>query len=105
MLPDWWCKITFSVSEICSEHYNWLDLSIYEFFFSVVIVLILKWIIHFSLFIISLISPKKTEDATIISLSLLEKYMNISNDKIEDMKGSDLEFDEDFAIREKDHRK
>ena len=97
MFPDWWCKITFSVPENCSGDYNWLDFSIYEFIFTVVIVLVIKWIIYCFFFIIGLIIPDKIEDATIISPTLLEK-------EIEDIEGGDLEFDEDdedvFSLEE-----
>ena len=97
MFPDWWCKITFSIPENCSGYYNWFDLSIYEFIFTVVIVLVIKWIIYCFFFIIGLIIPDKTEDATIISPTLLEK-------EIEDIEGGDLEFDEDdedvFSLEE-----
>ena len=97
MFPEWWCKVTFSVPENCSEDYNWLDFSIYEFIFTVVIVLVIKWIIYCFFFIIGLIIPDKTEDATIISPTLLEK-------EIEDIEGGDLEFDEDdedvFSLEE-----
>ena len=97
MFPDWWCKITFSVPENCSGDYNWLDFSIYEFIFTVVIVLVIKWIIYCFFFIIGLIIPDKTEDATIISPTLLEK-------EIGDIEGGDLEFDEDdedvFSLEE-----
>ena len=86
MFPEWWCKVTFSVPENCSGDYNWLDFSIYEFIFTVVIVLVIKWIIYCFLFIIGIISPDKTVDATIISPSLLEKEMDIPNDEIEDIK-------------------
>ena len=101
MFPEWWCKVTFSVPENCYGNYNWLDFSIYEFIFTVVIVLVIKWIIYCFLFIIGLIIPDKTVDATIISPSLLEKEMDIPNDEIEDIKGRDLEFDEDvFSLEE-----
>ena len=97
MFPDWWCKVTFSVPENCSEDYNWLDFSIYEFIFTVVIVLVIKWIIYCFFFIIGLIIPDKTVDATIISPTLLEK-------EIGDIKDEDLEFDEDdedvFSLEE-----
>ena len=97
MFPEWWCKVTFSVPENCSGDYNWLDFSIYEFIFTVVIVLVIKWIIYCFFFIIGLIIPDKTEDATIISPTLLEK-------EIEDIEGGDLEFDEDdedvFSLEE-----
>jgi len=97
MFPEWWCKITFSVPENCSGDYNWLDFSIYEFIFTVVILLVIKWIIYYFFFIIGLIIPDKTEDATIISPTLLEK-------EIEDIEGGDLEFDEDdedvFSLEE-----
>ena len=98
MFPDWWCKITFSVPENCSGDYNWLDLSIYEFIFTVVIVLVIKWIIYCFFFIIGLIIPDKTVDATIISPTLLEK-------EIEDIEGSDLEFDEDVFSLEEESKK
>ena len=97
MFPEWWCKLTFSVPQNCSGDYNWLDFSIYEFIFTVVIVLVIKWIIYCFFFIIGLIIPDKTEDATIISPTLLEK-------EIEDIEGGDLEFDEDdedvFSLEE-----
>ena len=97
MFPDWWCKTTFSVLENCSGDYNWFDFSIYEFIFTVVIVLVIKWIIYCFFFIIGLIIPDKTEDATIISPTLLEK-------EIGDIEGGDLEFDEDdedvFSLEE-----
>ena len=97
MFPEWWCKITFSVPENCSGDYNWLDFSIYEFIFTVVILLVIKWIIYYFFFIIGLIIPDKTEDATIISPTLLEK-------EIGDIEGGDLEFDEDdedvFSLEE-----
>ena len=105
MFPEWWCKATFSVSENCFVDYNWLDFSIYEFIFTVVIVLVLKWIIYCSLFIIGLIIPDKTVDATIISPGLLEKEMDISNVEIEDIKGKDLEFDEDVFGLEEESKK
>ena len=101
MFPEWWCKVTFSVPEICSGDYNWLDFSIYEFIFTVVIVLVIKWIIYCFLFIIDLIIPDKTVNASIISPSMLEKEMDIPNDEIEDIKGIDSEFDEDvFSLEE-----
>ena len=97
MFPDWWCKITFSVPENCSGDYNWFDFSIYEFIFTVVIVLVIKWIIYCFFFIIGIIIPDKTEDATIISPTLLEK-------EIWDIEGGDLEIDEDdedvFSLEE-----
>ena len=101
MFPEWWCKLTLSVPENCSRDYNWLDFSIYEFIFTVLIVLIIKWIIYCFLFIIGIIIPDKTVDATIISPSLLEKGMDIPNDEMEDLKGSYSEFDEDvFSLDE-----
>ena len=97
MFPEWWCKVIFSVSENCSGDYNWWDFSIYEFIFTVVIVLVIKWIIYCFFFIIGLIIPDKTVDATIISSTLLEK-------EIGDIKDEDLEFDEDdedvFSLEE-----
>ena len=101
MFPEWWCKVTFSVPENCSGDYNWLDFTIFEFIFTVVIVLVMKGIIYCFIFIISLILSDKTVDATIISPSLLEKDLDIPNDEIEDIKGRDLEFDEDvFSLEE-----
>ena len=105
MFPEWWCKFTFSVPENCSGDYNWLDFSIYEFIFTVVIVLVIKWIIYFFLFIIGLIIPDKTVDATIISPSLLEKEMDFPNDEIEDIKVRNLEFDEDVFSLEEESKK
>ena len=105
MFPEWWCKVTLSVPENCSEDYNWLDFSIYEFIFTVVIVLVIKWIIYCFLFIIGLIIPDKPVDATIISPSLLEKEMDIPNDEIEDIKCRDSEFDEDvFSLEEESNK-
>ena len=102
MFPEWWCKVTFSLPKNCSVDYNWLDFSIYEFIFSVVIVLVIKWIIYSFLFIIGLIIPDKTVDATIISPSLLEKEMDIPNDEMEDR---DSEFDEDvFSFEEESNK-
>ena len=98
MFPDWWCKITFSIPENCSGDYNWFDFSIYEFIFTVVIVLVIKWIIYYFFFIIGLIIPDKTEDATIISPTLLEKEIN---DEVLD----DLEFDEDVFSLEEESKK
>ena len=105
MFPKWWCKVTFSVTENCSGDYNWLDLSVYEFIFTVVVVLVIKWILYCSLFILGLIIPDKKVDATIISPSLLEKEMDIPNDEIEDIKGRDLEFDEDVFSLEEESKK
>ena len=84
MFPEWWCKVTFSLTENCSGNYSWLDFSIYEFIFTVVVVLIIKWIIYCFLFIIGLIIPYKTADSTIISPSMLEKEMDIQNDEFDD---------------------
>ena len=105
MFPEWWCKATFSVSKNCSGDYNWLDFSIYDFIFTVVIVLVIKWIIYCLILIIGLILPDKTEDATIISPTLLEKEMEISNDEIEDIKVRDLEFNEDVFSLEEESKK
>ena len=105
MFPEWWCKVTFGFPEYCTGEYNWLDFSIYEFIFTVVIVLVIKWIIYCSLFIIGLIIPDKTVDATIISPNLLEKEMDFTNDEIEDIKDKDLEFYEDvFRLEEESNR-
>ena len=105
MFPEWWCKFTFSVPENCSGDYNWLDFSIYEFIFTVVIVLVIKWIIYCFLFIIGIIIPDKTVDATIISPSLLDKEIDISNDEIENLKGGDIKFDEDVFSFEEESKK
>ena len=105
MFPEWWCKFTFSVPENCSGDYDWLDFSIYEFIFTIVIVLVIKWIIYCFLFIIGLIIPNKTMDATIISPSLLEKEMDIPNDEIEEIKFRDSEFDEDVFSLEEESKK
>ena len=105
MFPEWWCKVTFSVPENCFGDYNWLDFSIYEFIFSVVILLVIKWVIYFFLLIIGLIIPDKAVDGTIISPGLLEKEMDVTNDEIEDLKGKDLEFDEDVFGLEEESKK
>ena len=105
MFPEWWCKVTFSVRENCSGDYNWFDFSIYEFIFTFVIVLVIKWIIYCFLFVIGIIIPNKTVDATIISPSLLEKGMDIPNDEIDDLKGSYSEFDEDVFNLEEESEK
>ena len=105
MFPEWWCKVTFSLTENCSGNYSWLDFSIYEFIFTVVIVLVIKWIIYCFIFIIGLIIPDKTVNATIISPSILEKEMDIPNDEIEEIKGRDSEFDEDVFCFEVESKK
>ena len=105
MFPKWWCKVTLSVPENCSGDYNWLDFSIYEFIFTVVIVLVIKWIIYCFISIIGLVLPDKTVDATIISPSLLEKDIDIPNDEIGVIKGRDLEFDEDVFSLEEESKK
>ena len=105
MFPDWWCKVTFNVLENCSGDYNWLDFSIYEFTFTVVIVLVIKWIIYCFLLIIGIIIPDKTVDATIKSSNLLEKEMDIPNDEIEDFIGRNSEFDEDVFSLEEEPKK
>ncbi len=105
MFPEWWCKVTFSVSEYCSGDYNLLDFSIYELIFTVVLVLVIKWIIYCLLFILGLIIPDKRVDATIISPSLMEKEMDIPNGEIEDIKRRDSEFDEDVFILEEESKK
>ena len=105
MFPEWWCKVSFSVPENCSGDYNWMDFSIYEFIFTVVIVLVIKWIIYCLLFVIGQIIAAKTVDATIIAPSLLEKGMDFPNDEIEDIKGKDLEFDEDVFSLEEESKK
>ena len=105
MFPEWWCKLTLSVPENCSRDYNWLDFSIYEFTFTVVIVLVIKWIIYCFLLIIGIIIPDKTGDTTIKSSNLLEKEMDIPNDEIEDFIGRDSEFDEDVFNLEEESKK
>ncbi|MDC0230000.1 hypothetical protein OAK48_03410 [Deltaproteobacteria bacterium] len=105
MFPEWWCKVTLSVTENCSGDYNWFDFSIFEFIFTVVVVLVIKWIIYCLLFIIGLIIPEKTVDATIISPSLLEKEMDIPNDEIGDLKGINSEFDEDVFSLDEESKK
>ena len=105
MFPEWWCKVTFGFPEYCTGEYNWLDFSIYELIFTVVILLVLKWIIYCVLFILGLIIPDKTMDATIISPSLLEKEMEIPNGEIEDINGRDSEFNEDvFSLEEESNK-
>ena len=105
MFPEWWCNVTFGFPEYCTGEYNWLDFSIYELIFTVVILLVLKWIIYCVLFILGLIIPDKTMDATIISPSLLEKEMEIPNGEIEDINGRDSEFNEDvFSLEEESNK-
>ncbi len=101
MFPEWWCKTTFSVPENCYGDYNWLDFSIYEFFFSFVVILVIKWTIFCLLFILGRIIPYETMDKKKISPSLSENGIDILNDKIEDIQGNDLEFDEDvFSLED-----
>jgi len=82
-----------------------LDFSIYELIFTVVLVLVIKWIIYCLLFILGLIIPDKRVDATIISPSLMEKEMDIPNGEIEDIKRRDSEFDEDVFSLEEEAKK
>ena len=106
LVPDWWCKITFSFPENCYGDYNWLDFSIYEFIFSIIVVFILKWIINFLFFLIGQIIPDKTMDASIISPSLLGKDLDILNDEMGDIKDKILDFDEDvFSLEEESNKK
>jgi len=94
ILPGWGCKITLSVTDNCVGDYNWLDFSIYEFIFTVAIILVIKWIIRCFFFIIGLIITDKTGDETTISNTLFKE-------KIEDFEDRDLEFDEDvFGLEE-----
>ena len=105
MFPEWWCKVTFSIPENCSGDYNWFDFSIYEFIFTVIILLYLKWILNCVLLIIGLIIPEKKVDGTIKSPSHLEKEIDFPNDEIEDIKVRDLEFDEDvFSLEEESNK-
>ena len=101
MFPEWWCKTTLSIAEDCYGDYNWLDFSIYEFIFSVIVLLIIKWIIYCLLFILGKIIPYKAMDSTIVSPSLLEKNLDIPNYEMEDTKVRDFEFNEDvFGLEE-----
>ena len=96
MFPEWWCKVTFSVQENCSGDYDWLDFSIFEFIFTVVIVLVIKWIIYCFFFIVGLIIPDKTlekeiEDIKKININLNYCYLliartSILNDPYENIK-------------------
>ena len=105
MLPEWWCKSTFGIPENCFGNYNWLDFSIYEFFFSVVVILVLKWIIYCFFSFLGKIIPDKTMDSTKKSPSLLRKDLEIPNDEIEDIKDRDLELDEDvFSLEEESNK-
>ena len=105
MFPEWWCKITYSLPENCSEGYNWFDFSIFEFIFTIVIILVIKWTIYCFLFIIGLITPDKTVDATIISPGILETEIDFPNDEIEDIKVRDSVFDEDVFSLEEESKK
>ena len=101
MFPEWWCKTTFSVSENCYVNYSWLDFTIYEFIFSFIVVLILKWIIYCFLFILGKIIPDKIIDKTKRSRNLLAKDLDFQNDIMGDIKDKDFEFDEDvFSLEE-----
>ena len=82
IFPEWWCKITFSVPEYCYGNYNWLDLSIYEFIFSFVVILFIKWIINCLLLILgqlmarpltflSIYKDKKTFSNNLIKLKIV----------------------------------
>ena len=92
IFPQWLCKITFSVPKNCSEKYSWLDFTIYEFIFTLVIFLVIKWIVYRLFSILSRNKPDKNMDSTIISPSLLEKEIDFANGDIEDLKGNDLDF-------------
>ena len=92
MFPEWWCKITFSVPKNCSDKYSWFDFTIYEFIFTFVIFLVIKWIVYSLFSILSRNKPDKNMDSTIISPSLLEKEIDFANGDIEDLKGNDLDF-------------
>ena len=101
MFPEWWCKTIFSIPENCNGDYNWLDFTIFEFIFSFVVILVIKWIIDCLFFILGQIIPDRTEVATKIYPSMLGKDLDIPKDDIEDLQGSDLEFDEDvFNLEE-----
>ena len=102
ILPEWWCKVTFSLPKKCLSDYNWFDFLVYEFLLTSVIILIIKWIIDFFFLILGLINHNKKVDATIISPSILENENGIYNDNIEDMKLRDLRFDEDVFSLEED---
>ena len=106
LVPDWWCKITFSFPENCYGDYNWLDFSIYEFIFSIFVVFIIKWIINFLFFILGQIIPDKTMVASIISPSLLGKDLDILNDEMGSIKDKILDFDEDvFSLEDESNKK
>ena len=105
LVPDWWCKITFSFPENCYGDYNWLDFSIYEFIFSIIVVFIIKWIINFLFFLLGQIIPDKTMDASIISPSLLGKDLDILNDEMGGIKDKILDFDEDVISLEEESNK
>tara|TARA_B100000945_G_scaffold319126_1_gene325608 strand:+ start:298 stop:639 length:342 start_codon:yes stop_codon:yes gene_type:complete len=101
MLPDWWCKFTFSVPEHCYGDYNWFDFLVYEFIFSFAVILAIKWIINCLFFILGLVIPDEKLDKAELSPGLLGKDLEIPNDEIEDIQSRDLDFDEDvFSLEE-----
>ena len=100
IFPEWWCKVIFSFSENCYGNHNWLDFTIYELIFTAGIFLVIKWTIHFLFFILGLIIPNKSFDATIVSPKFLEEDSEIPNDVIEN-----IEIDEDlFSLEEESNR-
>ncbi len=105
MFPEWWCKTIFSIPENCYGDYNWLDFTIYEFIFSFVVILVLKWIIDCLFFLLGQIIPDRQMVTTKISPSLLGKDLDIPNDEIEDIQVNDLEFNEDvFSLEEESNK-
>ena len=104
ILPQWSCKITFSVPKNCSEKYSWLDFTIYEFVFTLVILLVIKWVVYSIFSILSRNETDKNMDATIISPSLFEKEMDFTDGDIKDLKGRDLEFVADTLSLEEESK-
>ncbi len=102
MFPEWLCKVTLSFPETCSEKSNWLDFTIYEFIFTLVILLIIKRIIYHLFYILNQNKPEKEIDSTIISPSLLYKEMDLTDDEIEDIKDQDMKFDSDIISLEEE---
>jgi hypothetical protein len=52
MIPEWWCKFSLSFTDYCKDNYgelNWLDFTLGEFFFSILVIVIL-WVVYVIVF-------------------------------------------------------
>ena len=48
MFPEWWCKFSLSFTNYCKDNYgelNWLDFTLGEMFFSILVIVIL-WVVY-----------------------------------------------------------